>query len=102
MVKDLDSTAEGLVEGIGMELHPYPPPDGGQATRAPMQPQSGEWTLRYNYTEPATLSVFVTVSFGPPFASTADLSADMTASQVSSLRDWLSGIITAMTKSSTT
>jgi hypothetical protein len=94
---DSDSTKDGLVEGVGLELSPYPPPPaGGQPSNAPMQPQDGQWTLRFNYSDPASLSVFVTVSFGPPFAPTAELSADMTKLQVGNLRDWLTRILTSM------
>lgn len=88
---------EGLVEGVGLELIPYPPSTtGGQTTNAPMQPQNGQWTLRFNYADTTKLSAFVTVSFGPPFAPTADLYADMTKAQVGNLKDWLIRIYNLM------
>jgi hypothetical protein len=94
MQQDLNNPS-GLIEGIGLELQPYPAETSGQSN-APLQPQSGQWTLRFNYSDITTLTVFVTVSFGPPFAPTAELSASMDKTQVGNLRDWLTGIITSM------
>jgi hypothetical protein len=98
MNNDSSNPTQGLVVGVGLELSPYPaPPAGGQPGNAPMQPLDGQWTLRFNYAELTTLSVFVTISFGPPFAPTAELSADMTKAQVKKLSVWLSQICNEMT-----
>ena len=86
-----DNSAGGLVEGVGQELNPSSP-----ATNAPMQPQDGQWTFRFDYRDTSKVSVFVTVTFGPPFSLTTDLSSEMNKTQVGSLKDWLTRIYNAM------
>jgi hypothetical protein len=90
------SDMDGLVEGIGQELKPV-----GPQTNAPMQPQDGQWTIRFNYADVSKVFVFVTVTFGAPFALTAELSSEMNESQVENLKSWLTRVLTAMNKKPT-
>jgi hypothetical protein len=62
-----------------------------------MQPQDGQWTFRFDYRDTTQLSVFVSVTFGPPFSLTTDLSSQMQKTQVESLRDWLTRVLNVMT-----
>lgn len=86
-----DNSTGGLVEGVGQELKPY-----GPQSNTPPQPQDGQWTFRYNYADTSKVIVLVTVTFGAPFALTAELSSEMTKTQVESLKDWLTRIFNAM------
>jgi hypothetical protein len=89
-----DISPDGLVEGVGQELVPA----SGQGS-SPLKPQDGQWTFRFNYADTSKVSVFVTITFGPPFSLTADLSSEMNQSQVESLNAWLSRVAAAMKKS---
>jgi hypothetical protein len=80
------NTGGGLVEGVGQTLTPTGPQAG------PMQAQEGQWSFRYDYTQPTTLSVSVSVTFGAPFSLTTELSSQMDSKQVGSLKDWLTGV----------
>lgn len=90
-----DNSPDGLVEAVGQELTPA----GGQGN-SPLKPQDGQWTFRFNYADPTKVSVFVTVSFGPPFSLTTDLHSEMNQSQAESLYNWLARVIQAMKKTS--
>ena len=88
-----DISPDGLVEAVGQELKPA----GGQGN-SPLKPQDGQWTFRFNYADTSKVMVCVTVSFGPPFTLTTDLSSDMNLSQAESLYNWLARVIQAMKK----
>ena len=90
-----DISIDGLVECVGQELKPA----GGQGN-SPLKPQDGQWTFRFNYTDPSKVGVSVTVSFGPPFSLTTDLHAEMNLYQAESLYNWLARVIQAMKKTS--
>jgi hypothetical protein len=82
-----EMTADGLIEGVGQELEPYGPP-----INAPIKPQDGQWTFRFNHADARTVLVLVTINFGPPFSMSAELSAEMNKTQVGSLQEWLKHI----------
>jgi hypothetical protein len=85
-----DYSPDGLTEGVGQTLGPV----GIQ--NSPLKVQDGQWSFRFNYADPSKIAVFVTVSFGPPFSLTADLSSEMNPAQVESLIAWLGRVQTAM------
>ena len=88
-----EMTAEGLIEGVGQKLEPHGPP-----INAPIKPEDGQWTFRFNHAQKRTVQVLVTVNFGPPFSISADLSSEMNESQVHSLQEWLRRVHETMVK----
>jgi hypothetical protein len=86
----MNNDTNGLVEGVGQSLQVL-----GDST-APPQPQEGQWTFRFNYTDTTKVTVLVSVSFSAPFASTAELSSEMSKTQVERLKDWLTNVYNAM------
>jgi len=87
----MNNDTNGLVEGVGQSLQV-----SGDSTASPPQPQDGQWTFRFDYTDTTKVMVLVTVSFSAPFASTAELQSQMTKNQVGRLKDWLTTVWNAM------
>jgi len=87
-----DNSLDGLTEGVGQTLGPA----SGQ--NSPLKVQDGQWTFRFNYADPTKVLVVVSISFGPPFSLSADLSSEMNQAQVESLNQWLARVQAAMKK----
>lgn len=91
MNKFSDNSPDGLVEGIGQELEPC-----GPETGSPLKPKTGQWAFRFNYAEPAKLSVVVDVVFTSPFPVAAQLCSEMNESEVENLKIWLCRVLDVM------
>lgn len=84
---------DGLIESVGQELELCNPQGQGPVS---IKPNSGQWTLRFNYEKPTKLGMLVDITFVTPFPVAAELCSEMDESQVENLRDWLSRILDAM------
>jgi len=81
----------GLGEGVGQQLEP-----AADTQNSPLKVHDGQWAFRFDYADLSKIGVYVTVSFGPPFSYTADLSSEMNQTQVESLIGWLTRVHEAM------